>query len=85
MTQIYITLWKKKTPKKSKRTRKIQVITPDVCKIAVKNDNSNRSVMEMIGASTSHINPKDKNLSVNAVQHKKNGIYNESFRKDILQ
>ena len=67
---IYYPL-EKKTPKKSKRTRKIQVITPDVCKIAVKNDNSNRSVMEMIGASTSHINPKDKILSVNTVRRKK--------------
>ena len=63
--------FKAKTPKIPKITKKKQVITPEVCAVALKYNRSNRDVCEMIGASTSHINSKDKILSVNTVSRRK--------------
>ena len=61
----------RKTPKRPKNTKKKQVVTPEVCSIALKYGDSNRKTFEMIGASTSDINPNEKVLSVNTVRRKK--------------
>ena len=62
---------KRKTPKRHKNTKKKQVVTPEVCSISLKYSDSNRKTFEMVGASTSDINPNEKVLSVNTVRRKK--------------
>ena len=59
---------KKKRP--IKITKRKQVITPEVCCIAAKKGLTNRLVFEIVGASTSDVPMKDKNLSVNTTRRK---------------
>ena len=72
---------KSKTPRRSKRTKKKQVVTPEVCGVALKYRSSNRQVCEYVGASTPEIDPKEKSLSVNTVRRRKLKYTEEAAKK----
>ena len=70
-------------PKKIRKPKKMQVISPEVLRTADKYGTSNRELFEMVGASTSNIKSQEKVLSVNSVRRKRLEYTQETSKKEL--